>query len=141
MSDGIPATTPAQFTRAIIDEVLWWHNQLGNPVTFGDLMAPNRMAGVVQARADCMHRLRVARGWSYPRIGAYFKMDHSSVMHHVRKPIVVKAKAHSYTSACRATAWRRANKKQRMSLIGRGVDPPMVNGGLTTEGEKLEQHL
>ena len=80
---------PAQQTRDLIDEVLWWHNALGNPVTVKDIMGRNRSIYVMAARADCMRRLRDVRGWSYPRIGKYFGgMDHTTALHHCRQKIV-----------------------------------------------------
>lgn len=80
--------TPARDTRDIVDEIIWWHNAInGVQLTHKDIMTRSREQHIVYARADIMRRLREVKGWSYPRIGAYFGgMDHSTVMHHVKRP-------------------------------------------------------
>jgi chromosomal replication initiator protein len=44
-----------------------------------------RLAHVVAARAKAMHLIRVLLGDSYPKIGAFFGRDHTTVIHHVKK--------------------------------------------------------
>jgi hypothetical protein len=73
-------------SRELIEEILWWHNLFGNEVTMEDLVGPIRHRGVVQARSDCMRRIRSRLGWSFPRIGKLFgNRDHTTVMHADRK--------------------------------------------------------
>ena len=80
--------TPAHDTRDIVEEIVWWHNAInGVQLTLQDVMTRSREQHIVYARADIMRRLREVKGWSYPRIGQYFGgMDHTTVMHHVKRP-------------------------------------------------------
>lgn len=80
--------TPARDTRDIVEEIIWWHNAVnGVQLTLKDIMTRSREQHIVYARADIMRRLREVKGWSYPRIGQYFGgMDHTTVMHHVKRP-------------------------------------------------------
>jgi ATPase involved in DNA replication initiation len=80
--------TPARDTRDIVEEIIWWHNAVnGVQLTLQDIMTRSREQHIVYCRADIMRRLREVKGWSYPRIGQYFGgMDHSTVMHHVKRP-------------------------------------------------------
>ena len=80
---------PAQKTRDLIDEIIWWHKVTGNAVTFDEVMSRNRSIYIMAVRADCMRRIRDVRKWSYPRIGKYFcNMDHTTVLHHCTKKSV-----------------------------------------------------
>ncbi len=75
-------------SKELIEEVLWWHRQFGNEVTMEDLVSPIRHRAVVQARQDCMRRIRARLGWSFPRIGKLFGgRDHTTVMHAWRKDL------------------------------------------------------
>jgi len=80
--------TPARGTRDLVDEILWWHNAInGTDITYDAIMTRTREVPIVNARGDVMKRLREVKGWSYPRIGAFFRgMDHTSVMNMVRRP-------------------------------------------------------
>ena len=82
--------TPAQHTRDLCEEVIWWHNALnGTNITFADLMSQCRVRPIMNCRADCMRRIRHSRKWSYPRIAAYFGgMDHTTCLHHVSQKVV-----------------------------------------------------
>lgn len=75
-------------SKDLIEEILWWHRQFGNDVTMDDLVNPIRHRGVVQARTDCMRRIRARLGWSFPRIGKLFGgRDHTTVMYACSKDI------------------------------------------------------
>jgi len=81
-------------SRELIEEILWWHNLFGNEVTMEDLVGPIRHRGVVQARTDCMRRIRSRLGWSFPRIGKLFgNRDHTTVMHAWRKDLSLEKPA------------------------------------------------
>lgn len=81
--------SPAEKTRGLIEEVLWWHKVTGNAVTFDEVMSRNRSIYIMAVRADCMRRIRDVRKWSYPRIAKYFGgMDHTTVLHHCTKKSV-----------------------------------------------------
>jgi chromosomal replication initiation ATPase DnaA len=87
------ATTPAEFTRALIDEIIWWHNQTGNPVTYEQIMSPARDRYISRARHDCMRRIRRVRAWSFPRIGRYFGRDHTTVLHAMNRDAYIARRA------------------------------------------------
>lgn len=79
--------TPRDNTRALCEEIIWWHNQLyGWDITLQEVRSKTRLAPVVACRADCMRRIREARGWTYSYIGRWFGgFDHSTVSHHMAK--------------------------------------------------------
>lgn len=80
--------TPARDTRALIEEIVWWHNAVNHSgLSYESLFQATRMRHVVYARADAMKRLREVKGWSFPRIAQFFGgLDHTTVMHHVKRP-------------------------------------------------------
>lgn len=53
-------------------------------VTLKELFARRRYAPMCAARRDCWCLLR-CRGWSFPLIARFWGMDHTTVMHGVRK--------------------------------------------------------
>lgn len=79
--------TPRDNTRALCEEIIWWHNQLyGHDITLAQVRSKSRVAPIVACRADCMRRIRDVRKWSFPVIGKWFGgFDHSTVMHHAAK--------------------------------------------------------
>lgn len=81
-------------SKDLIEEILWWHRQFGNEVTMEDLVGPIRHRGVVQARTDCMRRIRFTLKWSFPRIGKLFgDRDHTTVMHACEKDLSLQKPA------------------------------------------------
>lgn len=125
--------SPADFTRDLIEEVLWWHAVAGNPVTMQDIMSCSRISGVVYARGDCMRRIREVKKWSYPRIGRYFGgMDHSSVMHACRRSgsrVTIISISASRPDWTRDTLSISRNEAKRRKLAARSI------GGGCTRGE------
>ena len=123
---------PADITRSLIGEIIWWHNQTGNPVTIEDIFSRNRAVYVMAARADCMRRLRETRGWSYPRIGKYFGMDHTTVLHHCNKQVVAQKSTETW-AVRRARASRLRYERKRYA---KWLDKPHALGGesSTTNG-------
>lgn len=53
-------------------------------VTLWEVMGPRRPAHVCAARRACWCLLR-CRGWSFPSIARLWGMDHTTIMHGVRK--------------------------------------------------------
>lgn len=106
--------TPARGTRDLVDEILWWHNAInGTELTRESIMARTREVTIVNARGDVMKRLREVKGWSYPRIGAFFgNMDHTSVMNMVRRPTMYEHGTIKLARANRA-AKRKAGANER----------------------------
>ena len=71
--------TPDSLTmREIVRQVAEKHK-------FGvvDITTPSRRLKVVAARHEAFYRMRHELGISYPRIAAFFGMDHTSVLHGV----------------------------------------------------------
>lgn len=98
---GERALSPRDVTMGWLEEIIFWHRMGGSPVTSKDIFSRCRYRHVVVARADFMKRLR-ERGWSYPKIGRFLGMDHSTCMHHVERKHV---KAHvSYMGSTQARA-------------------------------------
>lgn len=92
---GFATTTPRQFTRAIIEEVLWWHNAIGArddapfaAVTYDDVMGRSKTRKVSTVRDDCILRIRRTRpDMSLPRLGLLFGgRDHTSIMAALDRP-------------------------------------------------------
>ena len=119
--------TPGELTVELLEEVLWWHTDLGGQViTMADIKSksPYRIAPIVAARADCMRRLRYDKGWSYLRIADYFGMDHSTAMHHIKRrdsvARKVKNKDNLPMSELRAKAEldRYRHRKGKRSMVG-----------------------
>lgn len=91
--------TPHDRTRALIEEVIWWHNQTGNPVTYAEVMGTVRTGRIVEARRDCIRRIyetrkhlpqfhRDANGsvpnMSLPlQIARIFGKDRTTILHHL----------------------------------------------------------
>jgi hypothetical protein len=119
--------TPGEMTVELCEEVLWWHTALGgHAITMSDIKSksPYRIAPLVAARADCMRRLRFDRGWSYPRIAAYFGMDHSTCMHHIKrrdsasKPVKNKNNLPMSDLRARSELDRYRHQKTRQARVG-----------------------
>ena len=66
--------------RDIVDEVAKKHNFIAK-----DLMTPSRRMKFVAARHEAFYRMRHELNMSYPRIAAFFGMDHTTVMHGINK--------------------------------------------------------
>ena len=49
------------------------------------LMAPSRRKNIISARHEAFYRMRYELKMAFPRIAAYFMMDHTTVLHGVRK--------------------------------------------------------
>lgn len=79
--------TPADQTRDLCEEVIWWHNQLyGWDITLQEIRKHSRLAPVVACRADCIRRIRERKGWTLSRIGRWLGgFDHSTIAHHMAK--------------------------------------------------------
>jgi len=61
-------------------------------VEVSDIMdTSHRPHRVTRARWEAWTEMRLSLGWSYPRIGQFFRMDHSSVQYGVRKLALEKA--------------------------------------------------
>ena len=114
----------------LCEEVLWWHGvEYGHAMTMDDIRARSRLAPIVLARADCMRRLRFEKGWSYPRIGRFFGMDHTTVMHNVNRS-ALKPVANKHGLSLpelkvkrEYDRYRKANPKRHMGQVVGEVQP------------------
>lgn len=66
--------------KAIIAEVAEKHG-----FTPLDIRSPRREVALVKARHEAMWRARQETEFSYPKISRFFKRDHTSTMHGIRK--------------------------------------------------------
>lgn len=66
--------------RDIVDQVAKKHG-----FYFKDVMYPCRRKKYVAARYESFYRMRNELDMSFPRIAAFFNMDHTSVLHGVRQ--------------------------------------------------------
>ena len=69
----VPAILPA----VIIDAVC----ELARIPYTGELFEQTRTQHIAFARQIAMYSFRELLAWSFPRVGAYFKRDHSTAMH------------------------------------------------------------
>lgn len=77
--------TPRQKAMDLCEEVVWWHRALGSPVQLADVMSDSRLHWVCAVRGDCVRRIRSAFAWSYPRLGNFFGLDHTTCVYHVHQ--------------------------------------------------------
>ena len=66
--------------RDIVNEVAKKHN-----FTAEDLLVPSRRKKFVAARHEAFYRMRHELKLPYPRIAMFFDMDHSTVIHGIKK--------------------------------------------------------
>lgn len=88
---GYANLLPREKARALCREVIWWHNKTGNDVSLEDIFSKTRSRQIALARGDCIRRLRETLNWSYPHIASFFKIDHTTAIHHCQKKEVVNA--------------------------------------------------
>lgn len=98
---GFATATPRQFTRAIIEEIIWWHAVLHDdpdrmPVTYAEVMSDMTKTRIVRVRHDCIRRVRQLRPHlSLPELGRIFRRDHSTIMAALN-PAKYRAKAREH---------------------------------------------
>jgi hypothetical protein len=54
-------------------------------VSIAEILGRNRRPPIAAARHEAVWRVRLATGWSLPRLGRFFKRDHTTVLHSLRK--------------------------------------------------------
>lgn len=75
--EGPPA--PPALMRDIAIEVAARHS-----LTLADLSGRSKRRHIAIARQEAMWEVWQATNYSFPRIGAFFKRDHTTVLHNVR---------------------------------------------------------
>jgi hypothetical protein len=73
-------STPRHIARAIVAEVCLKHNTHPDEV-----MSDRRKGTIIPARYELFYRLCKETTWSLPRIGAFVRRDHTTVMYGYRK--------------------------------------------------------
>jgi len=96
-----PVVTPRQRAMEMCEEVVWWHHALGLPVKLEDVFSRNRERWLSQVRGDCIRRVRSTFRWSYPKIGKFFGLDHSTCIHHAQARGVTKVRPDIATESAR----------------------------------------
>lgn len=95
------AITPRQRVIELCEEIVWWHHAMGLPVKIEDVFSRNRERWLAQVRGDCIRRVRSTFGWSYPKIGKFFGLDHSTCIHHAHARGVTKVRPDLATESAR----------------------------------------
>jgi hypothetical protein len=54
-------------------------------VPVADILGRNRWPPIAAARHEAVWRVRQVTGWSLPRLGRFFKRDHTTVLHSIRE--------------------------------------------------------
>jgi hypothetical protein len=54
-------------------------------VPVAEILGRNRRPPIVAARHEAVWRVRLVTGWSLPRLGKFFKRDHTTVLHSLRE--------------------------------------------------------
>jgi hypothetical protein len=54
-------------------------------VPIADIFGRNRRPAIAAARHEAIWRVRLVTGWSLPRLGRFFKRDHTTVLHSIRE--------------------------------------------------------
>ena len=56
-----------------------------NALPIADILGRDRRPLIAAARHEAIWRVRRVTGWSLPRLGRFFKRDHTTVLHSVRE--------------------------------------------------------
>ena len=85
-------------------------------LTVEQLRGPGRVRGIARPRQIIMYLAREMTVLSYPRIGAYFHRDHTTVLwgeRRIRQLMVEKPKLAAYVRECRALVMPRDKERAR----------------------------
>jgi chromosomal replication initiator protein len=100
------------------------------------LRGPRRERGIARPRQIVMFLAREMTPLSYPRIGAHFNRDHTTILHgerQVRALMAVKPKLAAYVSECRALVKPRekemARELSQQPLVTVQAPPEAETGG------------
>jgi hypothetical protein len=109
--------TPRGRAVDLCREVVWWHSAMGSPVTLELVMSTNREHWVSSVRGDCVRRVRDVTGWSFPKVGKFFNLDHSTCIYHARARGVSTVR-----SELTRESGRRLMRSHREKLIAENPD-------------------
>lgn len=107
--------TPAARHARVIAEI-----EARNGVEHGVVRSRLRTASAVKARREAVVAMRnLNPTWSYPRLGQFFGLDHSTIIHHLQA----------------AGAWKESNKSPAWHKKIAEINAAMA-GNITEEGGK-----
>ena len=78
-----PSETPFQYQTPAREALQAVSTRTRVPIA--DILGRNRRPPIAAARHEAVWRVRLATGWSLPRLGRFFKRDHTTVLHSIRK--------------------------------------------------------
>ena len=78
-----PSETPFQYQTPAREALQAVSTRTCVPIA--DILGRNRRPPIAAARHEAVWRVRQATGWSLPRLGRFFKRDHTTVLHSLRK--------------------------------------------------------
>jgi hypothetical protein len=77
-----PSETPFQYQTPAREALQAVSTRTSVPIA--DILGRNRRPPIAAARHEAVWRVRQATGWSLPRLGRFFKRDHTTVLHSLR---------------------------------------------------------
>ena len=78
-----PSETPLQYQTPAREALRAVSTRTCVPIA--DILGRNRRPPIAAARHEAVWRVRLATGWSLPRLGRFFKRDHTTVLHSIRE--------------------------------------------------------
>lgn len=87
-----------------------------------DLMVPARFPHIVQARNHAMWHIRTVHGYSFPRIGAIFGVNHTTVIHGVASHMLLKGIRNDYTISLERKRKRARDRFNQMKEKARALN-------------------
>ena len=74
-----PCETPFQYQTPAREALQAVSTRTRVPIA--DILGRNRRPPIAAARHEAVWRVRLATGWSLPRLGRFFKRDHTTLLH------------------------------------------------------------
>ena len=78
-----PSETPFQYQTPAREALQAVSTRTRVPIA--DILGRDRRPPIAAARHEAIWRVRLATGWSLPRLGRFFKRDHTTVLHSIRE--------------------------------------------------------
>jgi hypothetical protein len=78
-----PSEIPLQYQTPAREALRAVSTRTGVPLA--DILGRNRHPPIAAARHEAVWRVGLATGWSLPRLGRFFKRDHTTVLHSIRE--------------------------------------------------------
>jgi hypothetical protein len=81
--EPLPAETPFQYRTPAREALQAVSTRTRVPIA--EILGRNRRPPIAAARHEAVWRVHLATGWSLPRLGRFFKRDHTTVLHSIRE--------------------------------------------------------